>query len=193
MNQQETLERIAYEQMCGQFGLKPEWLGKTFFDKGTTYTIVGLNIRSKRFPVRTSYEISYTGDKTKSITTRCAWNATHVAGRMGDNLAKLLNDEQAQKRKQERADYQALASAYGLKPEWLDKQFAYKGRKVTVVGLAPNRRRYPVVGRDERGTIRLYPIETVTKALSAAAAQKDGKQSDISRESREYGDVLAGT
>jgi hypothetical protein len=166
MNQTEALERIAYEQMCGQFGLKPEWLGKTFTDKGKTYTIVGLNIRSKRFPVRVSYETTYKiGETTKTMTSHSSWNATHVAGRMGNNLHELLEDEQAKKREQERDDYKKLAQAFGLKPEWLDQQFTYKWRKVTVVGLAPNRRKYPVVGRDERGEIRLYPIETVTKAM----------------------------
>jgi len=170
--QTEALERLAYEQMCDQYGLKLEWLGKTFTDdKGKTYTIVGLNLRSKRFPVRTTHEVTYKiGDTVKTITSKSSWNATHVAGRMGNNLSELLEDEQAKKRTQEHADYMKLAVAFGLKPEWLDKPFSYKWRKVTIVGLAPNRRRYPVVGRDEVGAIRLYPIDTVVKAMSQPSA-----------------------
>jgi hypothetical protein len=169
--QQQALERIAYEQMCSQYGLKPEWLGKTFTDKGKTYTIVGLNIRSKRFPVRTTYESTYeVGNKTRTQTLDCSWNATYIAGHMGGNLNKLLKAEKDAKSKQEREDYKKLAVLFGLEADWLDKEFNFRWQKITIVGLAPNRRKYPVVGRDVSGKTRLYTVDSVVSAMKAKAA-----------------------
>jgi hypothetical protein len=155
-----TIDEVLYKELCEQFGLKREWLGKTFEDKGTTYTIVGLNPRSKRYPVKTTF----------GNGQNATWNATYVAGRMGGNLAELRKAEQAKQREEDRANYKRLASLFGLKPEWLDQQFTFKTRTMTVVGLAPNRRRFPVVAADEHGKISLFTKNVLTEAFIKVGA-----------------------
>jgi hypothetical protein len=166
MNQKEQLEKIAYEQMCQQFELKPEWLGKTFTDRGETYTIVGLNIRSKRFPVVTTVVRSTSG---QSYTCRPAWNATHIIGLMTGKPTEVHAEANAKRLAQERANW-SMAGAFGLKSEWLDKTFTFRNSPVTIVGLAPTRRRYPVVGKNKWGDIAYYPLETVLKSFTTSAA-----------------------
>jgi hypothetical protein len=47
----ETQERQAYKQLCQVYGLKAEWLDKTFNHGTDTYTVVGLNTRKHKRPV----------------------------------------------------------------------------------------------------------------------------------------------
>lgn len=158
----EQLEEIAYKQLCTQYGLQPKWLGKTFRDKNDTYTIVGLNLRSKRYPVVT------TGMRN-GVTTRGAWNAAYVIGLMTGDLDGA-RAEAAEKRLVEERKNWSMATAYGLKSAWLDQTFLFRNQPVTIIGLAPARRRYPVVGKDAHGQIKYYPSEFVVKALTPAAA-----------------------
>jgi hypothetical protein len=58
-----------------------------------------------------------------------------------------------------------MAKVIGLQPEWLDKTFTFRNKPVTIVGLAPTRTRYPVVGKNERGDIAYYPVSVVLKSL----------------------------
>jgi hypothetical protein len=168
MNPKEQLDRITYEQMCQQFGLKPEWLDKTFQAKGKTYTIVGLNIRSKRFPVLVTYDSTYTiGDNTKTVKSHGAWNATHVIGFMTGNLDGELKKANEKRLAEERKNW-SMAAAFGLKTEWLDRTFKHRHNTVTIVGLAPNRRRYPI---NQRNEIAFYPLTAVIgKVIEDAVA-----------------------
>jgi hypothetical protein len=47
-----TRERQDYEQQCGRFGLKPEWLDKVFTTTmGERFQITGLRTRGRKYPV----------------------------------------------------------------------------------------------------------------------------------------------
>ena len=41
----------GFEQLAGLYGMKAEWLGKSFEHRGYTFTITGLNSRAQRMPV----------------------------------------------------------------------------------------------------------------------------------------------
>jgi hypothetical protein len=154
--QEEQVQKLIYEQMCQQYGLKPEWLGKQFQHEGETYTIAGLNIRSKRFPV------VITGGKYIAMST------DFIVGAMTDDMAGAQARAMEKRRVEERTNWK-LASAYGLKPEWLDKTFTFRNSPVTIIGLAPTRRRYPIAGKNAWGDINYYPLDTVLKSFMAAA------------------------
>ena len=47
----ETRERKDYQIYCYQYGLKPEWLDKSFNHISDKYTIVGLSTRKSKNPV----------------------------------------------------------------------------------------------------------------------------------------------
>ena len=44
-------ERAEYELLADMYGLKKEWLDKTFRHMGDTYKVVGLKTRKRKFPV----------------------------------------------------------------------------------------------------------------------------------------------
>lgn len=44
-------ERVAYTQFADAYGLKPEWLDKTFLFRGTPYKIAGLNTKARKAPI----------------------------------------------------------------------------------------------------------------------------------------------
>ena len=83
---------------------------------------------------------------------------------MSGNLEGVLAEARDQRLEQERANW-LMAKVIGLQPEWLDKTFTFRNKPVTIVGLAPTRTRYPVVGKNERGDIAYYPVSVVLKSL----------------------------
>jgi hypothetical protein len=92
---QEQMERLAYTTYCKDFKLKPEWLDKTVKNKeGKTYTIVGLNLRSKNYPVVTKEGVRLNADYLRGLMT-------------GDMAAIEKEREQAHEReyKNARQDY----------------------------------------------------------------------------------------
>jgi len=47
----ESRERTAFKESAYHYGLKTEWLDKTFIDNGTEFVVTGLRTSSKRYPV----------------------------------------------------------------------------------------------------------------------------------------------
>jgi hypothetical protein len=48
-----TPESTAFTRYASMYGMKPEWLGRTFrANGGIEYTIVGLNMRARKRPVQ---------------------------------------------------------------------------------------------------------------------------------------------
>jgi hypothetical protein len=47
----ENKDRTNYTLYCGSYGLKPEWLDKTFVSGRDTYQIIGLAVRRSKNPV----------------------------------------------------------------------------------------------------------------------------------------------
>jgi hypothetical protein len=43
------------------------------------------------------------------------------------------------------AEFKSSGHFYGMKPEWLGRTFSRAGKTYTVVGLMPNRRRFPIL------------------------------------------------
>lgn len=41
-----------FDAYCELFGLKPEHFGATFMSRGVTYTIVGLELKRRKYPIR---------------------------------------------------------------------------------------------------------------------------------------------
>ena len=159
VSMKEEMQKVAFMNYAGQFGLKPEWLGKTFKDdKGRTFTVVGLNINSKKFPVVTKEGVSFNADYFKMLMT-------------GDQTAYEQGlEEKLQKRLQEtRQTYLKFGESYGLKKEWLDKTFAEGRYQYTIVGLAFGRTRTKVVTRRNDGRVFDWPANAIANKLKAAA------------------------
>lgn len=64
------------------------------------------------------------------------------------------------------ADFKRLASIYGLKPEYLGREFASGGRRFVIIGLKPRGRRYPILGRcQQTGKTFKFSSGVVSSAL----------------------------
>ena len=74
----ENKDRTNYTLYCGSYGLKPEWLDKTFVSGTTAYQIVGLAVRRSKNPV---------------VVNRVSDGKTFI---FPDHLVKLLMEVQAQ-------------------------------------------------------------------------------------------------
>jgi hypothetical protein len=160
---QKQMDRLAYTNYCKEFKLKPEWLDQAVTDRGKTYTIVGLNIRSKKFPVITKEGIRF--------------NADYVRGLMTGDMA-TIEKEREQKREKEyqqaRKDYPTWCRYHGLDESWLDKTFVFRFFTYRIEGLLTNRRtKYPVVARrtNGEGKIQLFQADHVAELMKKAAAE----------------------
>lgn len=48
----------------------------------------------------------------------------------------------------ERRDYIALCELYGLKKEYLDKEFLFNGDPYVITGLKPRKKKFPIVAKN---------------------------------------------
>jgi hypothetical protein len=160
----ESVEARMYTTFCADFNLRPEWLGKTFTDHKDTYTITGLNPRSKKFPVTVS------GGKYTSF------KADYVIAYMTNTLDKLdkkNNDADAKKDaamvKEARVAFPTMAKLFGLEPSWLDKVIDVRGEKYTIAGLNSDRSKFPVVLINSKGEVKGFTAEGVRMLLGDRA------------------------
>lgn len=75
----ETKERTDYPLYATMYGLKPEWLDKTFEHAGDEYTIVGLATRKRKNPIH------------------CRSKAQGKTFLFAETIVKLLMEKQEQK------------------------------------------------------------------------------------------------
>ena len=68
------------------------------------------------------------------------------------------------------ADWNALHGLYDMKKEWLGVSFPYAGKQVKIIGLMPNRRKFPILVSTNAGRDSLLPSEAVAGILSRAGA-----------------------
>lgn len=155
-----TMEAKMYTTLCVDFGLKPEWLGKTVKDtNGKTYTIAGLNPRSTKFPVVMKEGIRMNVDYLTALMTN---TVEDYAQKRKSEFEKKVQKEL----KEACANFPKYSKALNIPESWLDKTFKY-GRKVyTIVGLSFEGR-YPVVGTDEKGKITYFSPELVRESMGA--------------------------
>lgn len=66
------------------------------------------------------------------------------------------------------ADFKTYATMFGLKVETLGKTFTYKGLQTTVIGLMPNRRKYPVLCEQRGRNPFLLTIESLKAHFPSA-------------------------
>lgn len=67
----------------------------------------------------------------------------------------------------QRVDFLAMCDAYGLESEHLDTAFQVRGETYRITGLAPSRRRYPVIAeRMSDGKAYKFAADTVVAALN---------------------------
>jgi hypothetical protein len=152
----QTMESIAYTSFCGVFNLKSEWLGKTFKDeKGNSYTITGLNIRSKKFPVLTKEGIRFNADYLRGLLT-------------GDSklFERVQREKHNEKLKQARKDYKGNCFLYSLEPSWLDKTFVERGTTYRIDGVRLGARRFNVLCRKENNEVTYFNSEYVAKLMN---------------------------
>lgn len=62
-----TYERKMFKQYATMYGLKPEWLDKSFIYNGQSYTIAGLNLKSRRYIVLCTSGHRFTANMVKNV------------------------------------------------------------------------------------------------------------------------------
>lgn len=158
----QTMESIAYMSFCGAFNLKPEWLDKTFKDeKGNSYTITGLNIRSRKFPVLTKEGVNFNADYLRGILT-------------GDSklFERVQKEKRDEKLKQAREDYKGNCIFYGLEKSWLDKTFVDRGTTHRIDGVRLGARRFNVLCRKENNDATYFHPDYVAKLMKEQYPEK---------------------
>ena len=159
---EQTMESMAYTSFCNVFNLKPGWLGKTFKDqKGKSYTISGLNIRSKKFPILTKEGVRFNADYLRGLMT-------------GDTklFERLQKEKHAAELKQTRKDYKTNCWLFDLEKSWLDKTFVSKGTTYRIDGVRINARRFNVVCRKENNDVSFFQSEYVAKLMKEQYPEK---------------------
>lgn len=64
-------------------------------------------------------------------------------------------------------DYVKYASSFGLKPEWLGKSYDdVRYKRVTIVGISPKSRRFPVIVEVEGGKRFKFPLDAVIAGMT---------------------------
>lgn len=65
-------------------------------------------------------------------------------------------------------EFENLCTLYGLKKDDYGKTFLYNNVKTTIIGIESNRRKYPIVVKDENGKEFLMTTSGVKEALNKA-------------------------
>ena len=159
-----TMEAKMYQTLCTDFGLKPEWLGKTVKDtNGKTYTIAGLNPRSAKFPVVMKEGIRMSVDYLTALMT----------GTVDDYAQKRKDDYEKKMRKElkaARADFPRYCKSFNIPESWLDKTFKHGRKTYTIVGITFSGR-YPVVTNTESGKVMYFTSDLVRECMGQPVAQ----------------------
>lgn len=61
--------------------------------------------------------------------------------------------------------WHAEATRFGLNQEWLGKTFFVNRRQFTIVGLAPRRKKMPVVVKTDDGKLHVMEVEAVRQGV----------------------------
>jgi hypothetical protein len=159
---QQTMESIAYTSFCSMFNLNPEWLGRTFENRGKTYTISGLNIRSKKFPVLTKEGVRFNADYLRGLMT-------------GDSklFERIQKEKYDKKLQQARKDYDGECLFFGLERHWLDKTLVHKGTTYRIDGLLTSARRFNVVCRKPNNDTVRFHAEDVAKLMKEQYSEQE--------------------
>jgi hypothetical protein len=74
----------------------------------------------------------------------------------------------------ERKEFEEYAGAFFLRPDDFGKTFAHPhgGGNVTIVGIKPRSRKYPIIVRTERGARYKFPASSILRALGRHAEAK---------------------
>lgn len=64
----------------------------------------------------------------------------------------------------EREDFRTYAHVYGFAPDDLGKLFPFQNETYTIIGLKPQSRKFPILGRNGKKVFKFMP-STVLKAL----------------------------
>lgn len=68
---------------------------------------------------------------------------------------------------QERQNFSAYASMYGLKPELLDRSFSWGGKTFKIVGINPKKHKRPICCDGSDGKSYVFPAEDVKRLCAA--------------------------
>jgi len=71
--------------------------------------------------------------------------------------------------------YQTFCNDFGLKPEWLGKEFVYKGETYTIIGLNPRKKKFPVLteGNGDVSFSAGFTIAVLTNTVDAYNKKRD--------------------
>lgn len=98
---------------------------------------------------------------TKLQTGRIGYDIGGMGAKITVEAKCLGSDGQTQ----EEADYATYCDMYRLKPEWLHQKMLHHGGMVEIIGLRPNRRRFPVLVQHNDGKKILLTIPEVQRTM----------------------------
>jgi hypothetical protein len=158
MNEKSMNEKM-YTTFCTDFGLKPEWLGKTVTDeKGKTFTISGLNPRSKKFPVLTKEGMQFNAEYVAALFTG-------TVDKLEAKRKKAHEKKTAAMLKKARAAFSSVPSYHGVPPSWLDKTFRHGRRTFTLIGYTDEKLNFPFVARAADGKVLFFTSDYIREAV----------------------------
>lgn len=151
---------VEFKKNADLLDLKPEWFGKTFEFRGTTYEIIGLDLSKRKFPV----VIQDNNGKTSRFTA--------------DGIRELFGDAKAVEKKRRgnlRLHFEVHAHDYDLSQPlntaWLGQEVRIGGETYKVIGADDRGRKLKIVIEASDGKLRVTPVEVFLSALK----QKDNK------------------
>lgn len=74
--------QVEFERYAAQLGLKPEWFGQAFFDRGVEYKIVGVNLGSPKYRLQVERTYDKKQFKATIAMAKSGLEAAVAAGRI---------------------------------------------------------------------------------------------------------------
>jgi hypothetical protein len=96
----------------------------------------------------------------------CRYDAAAGTGTYKLNIAANIVPGESAAEARRRSDYERHCELFGAKREWLGKTFRTPRGVLVIVGLETKRTKYPIVCREPDGVVRLYPVDTVKRAMA---------------------------
>ena len=94
-----------------------------------------------------------------------AGNATYSPENATFKVELAVKNEGGMAVTKEATEYKRMANFMGLKAEWLNQEFLFRGEKYLVVGLKPKSYKFPVLAKRYDGKVFKIPVNAVRKGF----------------------------
>jgi hypothetical protein len=105
-------------------------------------------------PLESKHGVSFSGDNAR-------FGSTYVSFK----IQAAITSSDGTVASKERTNFKELGSFYGLKPEWLDKDFTYHDRHYTIMGLNSRRSKNPVIVKRDDDKDFVMPADLIVRRM----------------------------